>query len=121
MFITNFVDAEIMKEIHDNSFPLPDLLNPLYVSQKTAIENGRVVAIGLVRLTAEGVLICNMKEGSLARARASATLIEELKKDCIQSKLDECHVFVKDSKVHKFLSHLGFKFCQGGTPMVIHF
>jgi len=35
--------------------------------------------------------------------------------------LDECHIFVKDHNVQKFMEHFGFKPCQGGQPLVIHF
>jgi N-acetylglutamate synthase-like GNAT family acetyltransferase len=121
MIILDYIDEEVIKRIHDDSFPLPDLSNPLYVSQKTVIDEGDVVAAGLVRLTAEGILITNQSLPAITRARASKELIEALKKDCKGRGLDECHAFVKNSVVAEFLFHLGFQKCQAGQPLIIHF
>ena len=121
MLIHNGVDLEEMKRIHDNSFPLPDLSNRLYICKKSVIDDGKLVAIGLVRLTAEGILLTNQLLPVTMRARASAVVIEQLKQDVKAWGLDECHVFVKSSKVQQFLKHLGFQLSKGGQPLVIHF
>ena len=121
MLILDTVNREDLLNLHDNSFPLPDLSNHLYVSRKTAIENGKVNAIGLVRLTAEGILLTNSEATLTSRARCSAVLIERLKQDIKCQGLDECHVFVRLPNVQKFLEHLGFTACKGGDPLVIHF
>jgi hypothetical protein len=121
MMILDFVDEEEAKKIHDNSFPFPDLSNKLYIFQKTAIEEGRIVAVGLVRLTTEGILITNKDVRSITRARAAREVIESLKKDCQLRNLDECHAFVKSDATVQFLLKLGFKMSKGGIPMIIHF
>lgn len=121
MLILNTIDREIMQGIHDNSFPTPDLSDRLYIAKKTIIENGQVVAIGLVRLTAEGILITNQVLPKTTRARCSATAIESLKQDVKCYGMNECHIFVKDNKVKKFLQHLGFVSSKGGDPLVINF
>jgi len=121
MLIANYIIEKELRKIHDESFPFQDLANKLYISQKTVIDNGEIVAAGLVRLTAEGILMCNMNMPVITRARATRELIESLKKDVQSRGLDECHVFVKDPKVQEFLMKLGFKICRGGQPLVIHF
>jgi hypothetical protein len=121
MLITNSVSLEEMKAIHDGSFPLPDLSNRLYICRKTAVDAGKIVAVGLVRLTAEGILITNQELPKSTRARASAVLVEQLKQETKSYGLDECHVFVKNAGVQQFLEHLGFNPCQGGKALVIHF
>ena len=121
MLITNSVNYKDMEKLHDNEFPLPDLSNRLYICRKTVIDKAEVVAIGLVRLTAEGILFTNGSLPLVTRARASAVLIEQLKGDCKSQGLDECHVFVKQENVKRFLEHLGFSPCKGGDPLVIHF
>lgn len=102
-------------------FPFPDTSNPLYIAQKTIIDAGEVVGAGLVRLTGEGILILDPAKSRVSRAWGAAQVIEALKQDVKARGLDECHVFVRDSNVQRFLEHLGFKECQGGQPLVIHF
>jgi len=102
-------------------FPFPDLSNPLYISRKTIIENNQIVGAGLVRLTGEGILILDPSQPKTVRARAAAQVIEALKQDVKSRGLDECHVFVRDPNVVKFLKHVGFVESQGGKPLVIHF
>jgi len=119
MIILNSVDRDMMQQIHDNSFPLPDLSDRLYICRKTVVDDGKIVAIGLVRLTAEGILITNQTLPHVTRARGSAVMINQLKQDAKSHGLSDCHVFVINDKVQKFLKHLGFENCKGGSPLVI--
>ena len=121
MLIINSIDKELTLKIHDGSFPFPDLSNPLYVSKKTVIDNGSIVAVGLARLTTEGILFTNPDMPLVSRARASKAVMDSLREDLRKQGIDECHVFVKDSKVQKFMEHFGFTLCKGGQPLVIHF
>ena len=121
MLVTDTVSREDMMSLHDDSFPLPDLSNRLYISRKTVVESGHIAAIGLVRLTAEGILLTNKDLPLVTRARCSAILVEKLKQDIKLQGLDECHVFVRKPNVQRFLEHLGFLPCKGGDPLVIHF
>lgn len=111
---------EEVKNIHIE-FPFPDLQNPLYISKKVAIGNGKVIGAGFVRLTGEGILILDRDQPTITRARAGAEIIEALKDTVKKNGLDECHVFVHDMNVRKYLQHLGFNNCKGGQAMVIHF
>lgn len=121
MLILNNIDQEVLESIHDNSFPIPIVRNPLYISKKTAIDNGQLIGSAMVKLTAEGILILDQNQPLVTRARAAKELIEALKQDIKMQGLNDCHVFVKKEAVRKFLKHLGFMPCQGGDPMVIHF
>jgi hypothetical protein len=102
-------------------FPFPDLANPLYISRKTIVHDGKVIGAGLVRLTGEGILILDKEQPLISRARGAMEVIEALKQDVKRKGLDECHVFVRDANVQYFLKRLGFIECKGGTPLVIHF
>jgi hypothetical protein len=113
--------CEELKNIHDNSFPFPDVSNPLYISKKLVISQGKLVGGGLVRLTAEGILILDQSLPVGLRAIASKAIITALKEDVKKKGLDECHVFVKDPNVQELLRRFGFVNCQGGQPMIIHF
>lgn len=122
MITFNSIDPDIIMQMHGNTaaFPLPDVSNKLYISKKTVISKGKPVAIGLVRLTGEGILIVDTQCNHIERAIASAAVIEALRGDVKNQGLEDCHVFVKDKGVQKFLRHLGFQDCKGGQPMVIY-
>lgn len=107
-----------MQEIHDNSFPLPDLNSMKFI--KTVVSDGLVQAVGLVRITAEGILITDQKLSLQQRAIASGLAIDELKKECMRAGLQDCHVFVEKSNVKEFLKFFGFQPCKG-QALVIHF
>lgn len=120
MLVLNNLTDEL-KKIHNGKFPFPDLRNPLYISRKTVIDDGKMVGGGLVRLTGEGILILDESLPRTMRARAAEQIVYSLMQDVKNKGLDECHVFVRDPNVQKFLRHLGFVDCQGGDPLVIHF
>ena len=121
MFIINNAEQEAVEKMHDNSFPIPDLSNSLYIAKKTAIDNGSIIAIGLVRLTAEGILFTDRDAPLTTRAKASYNIMNALREDLKIKGLDDCHIFVKDTKVNNFMQHFGFIPCKGGQPLVIHF
>lgn len=102
-------------------FPFPDIKNPMYISNKIVIDNGEIVGAGFVRLTSEGILILDKERSKIVRAKAAVSIVEGLKDSVKKFGLDECHVFVQDVNVQRFLGKLGFVNCKGGQPMVIHF
>lgn len=120
MIILNSTGEEL-EGLHDNSFPFPDLSNPLYVSKKIAMSDGKIIGGGIVRITTEGILILNQDASLQQRSIASKAIINSLKEDIKSRGLDECHVFVQQANVRLFLKSLGFINCKGGDAMVIHF
>jgi hypothetical protein len=110
-----------LKVIHDNSFPFPNINNFLYISKKVIVEDNEIIAAGFLKLTSEGILITNPRTSRRSRVLATKELINILELEAKKFGFDDCHVFVKDSKVQEFLRHLGFNFCKGGTPMIIQF
>ena len=108
-----------MRRIHDDSFPLPWLDNPANIAHRSIIEGGKLVAVGIVRYTTEGILIADEELPIITRARATEMIIKELAEEVRARGLHECHVFVKDLRVKAFLKHLGFVDCQAGDPLVI--
>jgi len=121
MLILNTIDDEITEKIHDGSFPYPQFDDKIYISKKTVVEHGKVIAIGAVKITTEGILITDQNAPLITRARCSEAVIEALKQDVKLAGLNECHVFVKEPKVIRFLNHLGFNPSKGGQPLVIFF
>lgn len=124
MIVLNAIDQLTVENLHrtvSEQFPVPDVTDPMYISCKSAIDNGKVQAIGLVRLTTEGVLITDNSLPKTTRALASVAVMDALKKDLLSKRIHECHVFVQDPKVARFLCHYGFKKSKGGEPYIIFF
>ena len=119
MIILDKIDQEDLKELHDATFPLPDLLNPTYIAGRTIIDNGKVVAIGILKVTTEAVLITNERAPHITRGRAVKALVNELEIELRKRRLQDCHIFVKQHHVQRFLRGLGFVDCNAGNPMVI--
>jgi hypothetical protein len=51
MMILDSVDMEEARRIHNDSFPFPPLDSKLYFTQKSAVDNGQLIAVGLAKLT----------------------------------------------------------------------
>src|SRR5580704_1771789 len=101
MIISNQLTEEELSLLHDNSFPIPNINNPLYFSKKLIIDNGELIAAGLVKLTCEGVLVINEKAPLRSRVNGIKALIEEQSKDAKKIGLDDCHVFIKRHKMQQ--------------------
>ena len=120
MLISNIVDEEILKQIYDNSVPFPDIKDNLYLSKKVIYDNGEIVAIGLVRLTCEGIVFVNPNSPKTARVRAIKELINIQSDDAKRFGLKDCHVFIKRSGMLKFLEKLGFIKLKDEQSMMIN-
>lgn len=119
MLIINQVDPEEMKRIHDGSFPLPNLDNPAYISKRSIIDNGNLVAIGLLKITTESILIVNRSTPNITRAKALRALVGELETELKWRKIPDSHVFVRNHKLKNLLESLKFIKCNSGESMVI--
>jgi hypothetical protein len=91
MIILKDVDAAETERIHDGSFPFPDFSNPLYISKFSAVDNAKLIAVGVVRLTAEGILFTDRNVPLVTRAKASYNVMNSLREDLKVRGLDECH------------------------------
>jgi hypothetical protein len=118
--IMNSVNKDEMKRIHDDSFILPNIDNKQYILKQTSIQNGKIAAIGIVKLTAEGILLTDKDLPLVTRAKASKEVIESLRHNLKLIGLDDCYIFCKCPKVQRFMEHMGFNKSQGGTPMIIY-
>lgn len=124
MIILNSADHSTLIRLHESTkeqFPVPDLEDKMYISCKSAVENGKVQAIGLIRLTTEGILVTDQSLPKTTRALASVAVMDALKKDLLSKQIHECHVFVQDENVARFLRHYGFNPSKGGKPYIIFF
>ena len=119
MLILDTVDAEEVRRIHDNSFPLPDLSSPLYFTKRSAVDNGQLIAVGFAKLTCECIVIVDSEQPTITRARAIKKLLDVQLLDASRLGLTDCHAFVKPQKMITFLEHYGFTNLKGETPLVI--
>ena len=117
----NYGDEPALRHFLNGQFPFPDLTNELYISKKVVINEGNQVGAGVVRLTSEGLVILDPTSSRRQRVSAVSALIDSQIKDVKAQGMDECHVFVRELNVRRFLKHLGFKDSLGGDPMIIHF
>ena len=115
MVITDHGDNEVLRSIHKRSFTIPEN----YLIKRYVVDNGKLVGGGIVRLIAEGILIIDELQSIPTKVRAIEGLVNDMSPYLKRFGIDDCHVFVKDDKMIKFLEKLGFKPCVG-TPMIIH-
>lgn len=108
MIILNSVDQNLIKQIHDNSFPLPKIEDKIYFTKKTVIENGEVIAIGLLKLTCEAIIITDQSKSMISRIRAIFSLFEPLNQEAKKFGLEDCHLYVKQKVIEKIARRLGF-------------
>src|SRR5271157_1872007 len=113
MLITNVTDLDKveLERIHDGSFPFPDLTDT--IAKECVIDNGILVGMGIVRLTTEGILIIDRTLTTPTKVRAIRRLIEDLSLRAKILGVKDCHVFIKEDKMHKFLTEIGFRDCFG--------
>jgi hypothetical protein len=111
-------DVSVVRDIHDDTFPFPDLSKLLYMKQKVVEVDGRIIAAGFCRLTSEGILVLDERVPGTLRTRAIISLIREMVKETSAMGMDECHVFVRGEEIKTLLEKLGFVPCSG-IPMVV--
>jgi hypothetical protein len=117
MFIPNVIDPEAIKQIHDGSFPFPDLASPLFLSKRMAIKDGKLIGFIGAKLTAEGVLILNSETSAITRTKASLELWDAMKRDLKNFGLEDFHVFTKNPKFFNLLMNFKFREEQGAMSI----
>lgn len=102
-------DIVRLEQMHNSDFPLPNLNDRRYFSQKVV---GDLDAVGILKLTTEAIIIMNQGVSRLTRARALSELILELKKELLRFNLDDTHVFLLDPESNKteriLIKHFNF-------------
>jgi N-acetylglutamate synthase-like GNAT family acetyltransferase len=111
-------DVNVVRDIHDDTFPFPDLSKLLYMNKKVVEDDSKIIAAGFCRLTSEGILVIDERVPKTLRTRAIISLIQEMTKETSAMGMDECHVFVQSQEIQAFLEKLGFVHCSG-IPMVV--
>lgn len=114
MLITNYTKDALdeIKRIHTGYFPFPNLDDHTFIQKKIAIDRGKVIGCGFVKLTSEFILILDESASISSRVwsvlNLKNTLIPELKKYGIR----DTHIFVDNSAVASFAERLGFEPCS---------
>ena len=119
MLVTDINHESEVASAHDNSFPLPNLNNKLYISKKQVISNGQLIAAGFVRLTCEGIVVVDLKQPLVSRVEAIKKLIEIQSEEARKVGLQDCHVFVKNDSMANLLRQLGFIELTNEIPMMV--
>ena len=119
-------DLEAVRSIHErcSDFPLPDLKHPLYVVKEIAERNGKIVALGLIRVTSEAVVIMDLDEPRSVRAEAVVDLIGTGIFKSQKLGLDEMHAFLTGEITHSFADVLKRKFAfqdVEGIPLTLRY
>lgn len=114
-------DIEIVKEIHSrcSDFPFPDLSDPLYVAKAIAEINGKIIALGLQRVTTEGILIMDLDQPRVTRMKAVGALLTTALQN---GHYDEIHTFVTGEITWTYAELLKRKFGfedVHGIPLVL--
>ena len=114
-----FTEDELV-DLHSkgSDFPLPDLDNLLYCI-KVAVRNanGKVVAIGLVKLTAEAILVLDHDMSRISCVKAILKLKDFINDELFNYGMDECQISADNSDTAAFMERIGFVKCEG-IPMV---
>src|SRR6266481_4238178 len=114
-------DIESLRKIHKQDFPFPDPTNLLFLSKKTIVnDENKIIGAGFVRLTSECILIMDESLPKLTRIKSVLNLAESLRRDVQLHGLDECHAFVRSSKIANLLYWFGFRESKGGKALVIN-
>jgi hypothetical protein len=119
MLVLNSIDAQDLARIHDNSFPLPELSNPAYITAKSVVDNGGLVAVGLLKLTSEAILITDQNLPKITRGRALQALMSELRRELKWRDIPDCHAFTKRDGIVPLLQRVGFKPCNAGEALIL--
>jgi hypothetical protein len=118
LILDNIIDIDNFRALHKANFPFPE---GEFLTKQAVLDNGGLVALGLVRLTTEGILVINQSLPLTTRIRAIKELINNLEDTVKRVGINSCHVFVKNPDMRKLLLHLGFKDCEGEQAMVVQF
>lgn len=93
-------DIPALEEINQrlNLFPFPDLESPLYLVKGTVEKDGKVIGAGLIKLTAEAVVILDPAISKKERALALKELFLAGKARAVALGLSQIHAFIKNSQ-----------------------
>lgn len=123
MLLFNSTDQEIVDNIYDKrldqAFIKPNISDSFYISRKTVVSNGNVVAICLVKQIAEAILLMNRDISGLTRTRALKELVITLKEELPVIGVRECYAFTHDIRYQEILKKLGFEDNNNGKVLTM--
>lgn len=121
--IREYKDGDLIRSLREQSFPIPDLSNPLYNEIHTVeSEKGRIVGVGALKLTCEAIIMLDHNLPILTRAKAVEELIQLGIMKCQKHGLDEMHAFLTGPASSTFADLLKEKFAFErivGEPLVL--
>jgi hypothetical protein len=103
---------EVYKSGHDCQFTLPDLANE--ITSAVIVKDRKVIAFGVVKSFAEAIAILDLRESKVDRLQSMEMLMLEAVRGCVESGIEQLHVFVQDESLAKLLEkHYEFKPVKG--------
>jgi hypothetical protein len=103
-------------ESYHPSFPIPNVNNKHYITQKVIDLDGRIIGSGMIKLTTESILILDPSLSKITKVKVLCSLINVMKNELKHFGLDDTHVFLTDPeplKTEKVLLRLGFIPAEG--------
>ena len=93
-------DKERLQEINEavGLFPFPDLDSPLYIIQGTVEKDGKIIGAGMIKLTAEAVVILDKDSSDRDKSEALRELFLIGKAKAVKIGLSQIHAFLKTSQ-----------------------
>lgn len=122
----NQSDLRAVRSLHERfgQFPMPNLHEPQFIVKEVAEENGKIIALGAIRLTSEVMTILDLNLSKVQRAE----IINELMRVGIFKSqkfgVDETHCFLAGNLAQDFATYLkkrlGFVDCPG-LPLTLRY
>lgn len=112
-------DEAKVRSIHErcSDFPMPQLDHPLYIAKGIIERDGKVIGLGMIRLTSEAIVILDLDEPRSVRAKAIEEILRTGIYQCQSHGIDEVHTFLTGEITHSFADVLkrkyGFVDCEG--------
>jgi len=123
VLIANY-SSEVLEDlwqVHDNSFPFPNIEDPSFIERKIIVNKGKVIGCGLAKLTTEFILILDKRESLKTRVNAVSALQRNIIYSLARKGITDIHVFIKDDeKVAKFARRMGFQDCPEKYALSLH-
>ncbi len=117
MLILHLADQDIVNEL-SKSMDIPWLdLNKCFI-QRTIIDRGKVVLVGLIKLSSEVILLSGNGCSKFIKGKALIEMNKELVMELNTRKIDECHAFISNDKVGTILEKMKFKPSKSDRVMV---
>ena len=111
-------DYSSLIKIHEQEFPMPNLVDPIYFDKHVIEKDGKIVAAGICKLTSEALLIIDESQHGIMKIREIVDLINYMYKTVHSKGMNECHIWCVNPNIQSILFRLGFRPCKGSSMVM---